>query len=166
LRRRGGAARTPLVPSRREQIALTSEEQREYLEHSYTIVLGTLDPHGYPHLVAMWYVADPDGTVSMTTFGKAQKVKNLERDPRCSLLLESERSYDKLKGLLIRGRAEIVRDPATVLDTLLRINRKYHQGPEELIRPVFEKQAHKRVLLRIRPERVASWDHAKLGGVY
>lgn len=154
------------MPSRRDQVALTPEEQREYLERSYTIVLGTLDPRGYPHLVAMWYVADPDGTVSMTTFGKAQKVKNLERDPRCALMLESERSYDKLKGLLIRGRAEIVRDPAAILETLLRINRKYQQGPEDLIRPVFEKQAQKRVLLRIRPERVASWDHAKLGGMY
>lgn len=154
------------MPSRRDQVALTPDEQREYLERSCTIVLGTLDPRGYPHLVAMWYVADPDGTVLMTTFGKAQKVKNLERDPRCALMLESERSYDKLKGLLIRGRAEIVRDPAAILETLLRINRKYQQGPEDLIRPVFEKQAQKRVLLRIRPERVASWDHAKLRGMY
>jgi PPOX class probable F420-dependent enzyme len=154
------------MPSRRDQVALTPEEQRDYLEHSHTIILGTLDPRGYPHLVAMWYVPDPDGTVSMTTFGKAQKVKNLERDPRCSLLIESGQTYDKLKGLLIRGRAEIVRDPAAILDTLMRINRKYQQGPEELIRPVFEKQAQKRVLLRIHPEHVASWDHSKLAGVY
>lgn len=154
------------MPSRRDQISLTPDEQREYLERSHTIVLGTLDPRGYPHLVAMWYVVEPDGAVAMTTFGKSQKVRNLERDPRCSLLVESEKTYDKLKGLFLRGRAEIVRDPAVILDTLLRINRKYQQGPEDLIRPVFEKQAQKRVLLRIRPERVASWDHAKLGGVY
>lgn len=154
------------MPSRRDQVALTPDEQRAYLDSSHTIILGTLDPHGYPHLVAMWYVVDDDGAVLMTTFGKAQKVKNLERDPRCSLLIESEKTYDKLKGLLIRGRAEIVRDPAVVLDALLRINRKYQQGPEELVRPVFEKQAQKRVLVRIRPERVASWDHAKLGGGY
>jgi len=154
------------MPSRRDQVALTPDEQRAYLDSSHTIILGTLDPHGYPHLVAMWYVVDDDGAVLMTTFGKAQKVKNLERDPRCSLLIESEKTYDKLKGLLIRGQAEIVRDPAVVLDALLRINKKYQQGPEELVRPVFEKQAQKRVLVRIRPERVASWDHAKLGGGY
>jgi PPOX class probable F420-dependent enzyme len=154
------------VPSRRAQIALTRDEQHDYLERSHTIVLGTLDPRGYPHLVAMWYVVDADGVVLMTTFGKAQKVKNLERDPRCSLLIESERTYDKLKGLLIRGRGEIVRDPAAVLAALLRMNQKYRQGPEDLLRPVFEKQAQKRVLLRIHPERVASWDHSKLGGAY
>lgn len=154
------------MPSRRDQVALTTDEQREYLQQSHTIILGTLDPRGYPHLVAMWYVADPGGTVSMTTFSKAQKVKNLERDPRCSLLVESERAYDKLKGLLIRGRAEIVRDPPAVLDTLLRINQKYQQGPEDLVRPLFEKQSQKRVLLRITPEHAASWDHSKLGGKY
>ena len=129
-------------------------------------MLSTIDPRGYPHSVAMWYVADADGTVRMTTFGKAQKVKNLERDPRCSLLVESETSYDKLKGLLIRGKAEIVRDPPAVFDTLMRVNEKYQQAPEELVRPLFEKQSQKRVLLRISPERVASWDHSKLGGVY
>jgi PPOX class probable F420-dependent enzyme len=166
LPRRPASRYNARMPSRRDQIALSLDEQRAYLEHSHTIILGTLDPRGYPHLVAMWYVADPDGTVLMTTFGKAQKVRNLERDPRCSLLLESEKTYDTLKGLLIRGRATIIRDAAIILDTLLRVNRKYQQGPEELVRPVFEKQAQKRVLLRITPERIASWDHAKLGGGY
>jgi PPOX class probable F420-dependent enzyme len=154
------------VPNRRGQVALSPDEQDRYLTDSHTIILSTNDPHGYPHSVAMWYVVADDGHVLMTTFGKSQKVKNVERDPRCSLLVESERSYDKLKGLLIRGRAEIVRDPAVVFDTLLAINRKYQQGPEELVRPLFEKQSKKRVLLKIAPERASSWDHAKLGGAY
>jgi len=154
------------VPNRRQQIALSPDEQRRYLADSHTIVLSTNDRHGYPHSVAMWYVVDDDGNVLMTTFGKSQKVKNLERDPRCSLLIESERTYDTLKGLLIRGRGDVVRDPAVVFETLLAINRKYQQGPEELVRPLFEKQAQKRVLLRIVPVRASSWDHAKLGGAY
>jgi PPOX class probable F420-dependent enzyme len=154
------------VANRRGQVALSADEADRYLADSHTIILSTNDPHGYPHSVAMWYVVDDDGAVLMTTFGKSQKVKNVERDPRCSLLVESERTYDKLKGLLIRGRAEIGRDPAVVFDTLLAINRKYQQGPEELVRPLFEKQSKKRVLLKIVPERTSSWDHAKLGGAY
>jgi len=159
-------ARTPSVPNRRQQVALNADEQREYLETSHTIILNTNDRRGYPHAVAMWFVVDPDGTILMTTFGKSQKVKNVERDPKCSLLVESEKSYDKLKGLLIRGTCEVLRSPETVLETLLKINQKYQQAPEELVRPVFEKQAQKRVLLRIRPEHASSWDHAKLGGAY
>ena len=155
------------MPSRRDQIALTPAEQREYLDTSHTIILTTIDRQGYPHSVAMWYALDDEGAVVMTTFRKSQKVKNVERDPKCALLIESEREYSKLKGLLIRGRVTIDGDTEHVLDVLERISQKYHQtkGPE--VRRAMAKQAAKRVVMRIVPERIASWDHAKLGvGVY
>ena len=155
------------MPSRRDQIALTPAERQAYLESSHTIILTTLDRHGYPHSIAMWYVVDPDGTVEMTTFRKSQKVKNVERDPRCALLVESGRDYPELKGLLIRARAVVDGDTEHVLDVLERINQKYHQGSGPEVREAMRGQAVKRVILRIAPERVASWDHKKLGlGVY
>src|SRR5213592_4736426 len=127
---------------RRKTIALTPEEQRRFLEESHTIILTSVDRRGYPHSVAMWYVADPDGTVVMTTFAKSQKAVNLRRDPRCALLVESGRTYPELKWLLIRGRATPDGDAEHVLDV------------------------RKRVVIRVRTERVSSWDHAKLGGAY
>ena len=154
------------MPSRRQLIALTPEEQRRYLAESHTVILTSLDRHGYPHSVAMWYVAEPDGAVAMTTFAKAQKVLNLRRDPRCALLLESGRSYPELKGLLIRGRAVLDGDPEHVLDLLGRIHEKYNQGQAAEVREALLGQARKRVIIRIHPERVSSWDHHKLAGVY
>jgi PPOX class probable F420-dependent enzyme len=155
------------MPSRRDQIALTPEEQRSYLETSHTVILTTLDRQGYPHSVAMWYVVEPGGAVAMTTFRKSQKVKNVERDPRCALLVESGRDYPELKGLLIRGRAVVDGDGEHVLDVLDRINQKYHGDGGPAVREALRAQASKRVILRIVPERVASWDHKKLGlGVY
>ena len=151
---------------RRKTIALTPEEQRQYLEESHTIILSTIDGHGYPHSVAMWYVADPDGTVLMTTFAKSQKAVNLRRDPRCALLIESGRKYEDLKGLLIRGRATLEADTERVLDLLERVHAKYNRTPATGLRDAMRHQASKRVLVRIRPERVTSWDHRKLGGVY
>jgi len=114
---------------RRNEIALTPEEQRRFLQDSHTIILSTLDRHGYPHSVAMWYVVDPDGTVLMTTFAKSQKAVNLRRDPRCSLLVESGRKYEDLKGLLIRGRATLEPGTERVLDLLERVHEKYNRGP-------------------------------------
>src|SRR5690242_5971725 len=64
---------------RRDQIALTPDEQRRYLAEEHTVVLSTLDRAGWPHSVAMWYVVDDDGRVVMTTFRKSQKVLNLRR---------------------------------------------------------------------------------------
>ena len=152
---------------RRKTIALTSDEQRRYLDDSHTIILTSLDRHGYPHSVAMWYVAEPDGTVAMTTFAKSQKALNLKRDPRCALLLESGRTYEDLKGLLIRGRAALDRDEEAVLDVLAKINRKYGTpDPGGSMREAMRAQARKRVVIRIPPERVSSWDHRKLAGAY
>ena len=152
---------------RRKTIALTPEEQRRFLEASHTIILTSLDRQGYPHSVAMWYVADPDGTVLMTTFAKSQKAVNLRRDPRCALLLESGRTYPELKGLLVRGRAALDGDVEHVLDVLARVHAKYNApGPADGLREAMRGQARKRVVIRVRPERAASWDLAKLGGAY
>lgn len=152
---------------RRHTIALSAEEQRRYLEESHTVVLSTLDRHGYPHAVAMWYAVEPDGAVVMTTFAKSQKAVNLHRDPRCSLLVESGRTYEELMGLLVRGRAEIDADVEHVLDVLGRVHAKYAMpGAGDTLREALRGQARKRVVIRIRPERVSSWDHRKLGGAY
>ena len=149
---------------RRNEIALTPEERQAYLRDSHTIILSTLDRQGYPHSVAMWYVVDPDGTVLMTTFAKSQKALNLRRDPRCSLLVESGRKYEDLKGILVRGRATLEADTERVLDLLERVHEKYNRGPAAGLRDAMRHQASKRVLIRVRPERVSSWDHRKLGG--
>jgi PPOX class probable F420-dependent enzyme len=152
---------------RRKTIELTPEEQRRYLEGSHTIILTSLDRRGYPHSVAMWYVVDGDGTVVMTTFAKSQKALNLEREPRCALLVESGRTYEELKGLLIRGRAALVRDDEGVLDVLERVHEKYGTpGPGGALREAMRAQARKRVVIRVRPERISSWDHRKLAGAY
>src|SRR5881409_3888047 len=152
---------------RRKDIALTPAEQRQFLEESHTAILSSLDRRGYPHSVAMWYVVDPDGTVLMTTFAKSQKAVNLRRDPRCSLLVESGRTYPELKGLLIRGQAALDGDVEHVLDVLARVHAKYNApGPADGLREAMRGQARKRVVIRVRPERVASWDHAKLSGAY
>jgi PPOX class probable F420-dependent enzyme len=152
---------------RRKTIALTLEEQRAYLEASHTTILTSLDRRGYPHSVAMWYVVAPDGSVVMTTFAKSQKALNLSRDPRCALLVESGRTYDELKGLLIRGRATLEHDEERVLDVLEGVHRKYGTpDPGGSLREAMRAQARKRVVIRVRPERVSSWDHRKLGGAY
>lgn len=152
--------------NRRNLIALTPEEQQQFLEESHTIILTSTDRNGYPHPVAMWYCVDPDGSVVMTTFAKSQKAVNLRRDPRCALLVETGRTYNELKGLLIRGRATLDGDTEKVLDLLERVQLKYSGTEATGMRDVMRGQASKRVLVRVHPERVSSWDHAKLGGVY
>ena len=152
--------------NRRHSIALTPAERRAFLETAQTMTLASVDRHGYPHLVAMWFVLDPDGTVLMTTYAKSQKALNLRRDPRCTLLVERGVRYDELQGVMVRGRATLEDDVERTLDVLTRIHRKHGGEQPEGLRDMMRGQARKRVTVRVTPERVSSWDHRKLGGVY
>ena len=151
--------------SRRDRIQLSASEQRAFLESSRTIILSTIDRAGYPHSVAMWYHLDGEAVV-MTTYAKSQKALNIRRNPKVCLLVESGHTYDTLKGVLIRGRAQLIRDVDACVGVLMRVHEKmcgsFPTGVEEALRA----QAQKRVVIRVTPERVSSWDHSKLGGTY
>ena len=67
--------------SRRNAIQLSESERTEFLAQQRTIVLSTIDRHGYPHSVAMWYAME-DGCCVMTTYAKAQKAVNIRRNPK------------------------------------------------------------------------------------
>src|SRR5689334_408203 len=152
--------------SRRAEIAIDDAEQRRYVAEAMTIILVSNGRDGYPHAVPMWFTVDDDGCIYMTTYGRSQKAVNLRRDPKVALLVESGLRYDQLKGVLIRGHAEVLEDLELAVRTLIRIQTKHMGTLAEGVEDVMRQQARKRVVIKITPERVASWDHAKLGGVY
>jgi PPOX class probable F420-dependent enzyme len=150
--------------SRRDQIQMSEDEWRKFVRESRTIILCSNGPRGYPHPMPMWFTLDGD-VVQMTTYARSQKVLNLERDPRVSMLVEAGEQYQELRGVLMYGRAELVRDVERVIDTLLAASGQ-GSAADPAVRQAMRANASKRVLIRVRPERVVSWDHAKLGGVY
>ena len=157
------------MPSRRELIKLNREEVQEYLERQKTLIIVSNGRDGHPHPMPMWFHTDEAGCLYCTTFRKAQKVLNWQRDPKASLLVESGDEYADLKAVLIYARAEIVDDFEAVCDALVKISTKGRRvTPEqtEAVRAQVAGNAAKRVLLKFIPERYVSWDHSKLGGRY
>jgi PPOX class probable F420-dependent enzyme len=157
--------------SRRDQIRMTEDELAAYLKKSQTMIICSINKDGTPHPMPMWYGVEPDGSIVMTTFTKSQKIRNIERDPRVSLLVESGGAvYGNLKGVVLYGRAELIRDTERVVDILTRVSTKTLDDPDdktrEGVRNAVRGTAPKRTGIRIRPERIVSWDHSKLGGVY
>jgi PPOX class probable F420-dependent enzyme len=159
------------MPSRRSQIEMTPEEQEEFLAAGWTLQVASIGTQGYPHLVAMWY-GMIDGEIHFTTFAKAQKLLNLERDPRITCMLESGEQYQELRGLVVEGDAEVIQgDPDLVLQVMAAIGVKRGGGDgngDAAMMPsdVQRKQAAKRAVVRVHAKRVISWDHNKLGGTY
>jgi PPOX class probable F420-dependent enzyme len=153
--------------SRRDQITMTDDEVGAFLEAGRDLQVASINADGTPHLVTMWYEL-AGGDVCFWTYGKSQKVVNLRRDPRLTVLVATGEVYEQLKGVSIAGHAEIV-EPGTpeVLAFGLELFKKYW-GPvdDELVRAGVEAQAQKRVVIRVKADNTVTWDHSKLGGTY
>ena len=102
-----------------------------------------------------------DGVIYMTSYGKAQKVLNIRRNPKVGVMIESGQTYADYRGVMIRGLCEIIDDPAAVERTMRQMPGVRQAAPKGAIN-----SAPKRVVLKIVPQKIASWDHTKLGGKY
>ena len=153
------------MPARRDLIRMTPDEVAACLAGRRRIVLVSNGREGLPHPVPMNYGLDEQGRVVMTSYARSQKVRNLERDPRAVLLVETGERYQDLKAVILYCDAEILREP-DVVRALAERMRAAAGLAQEPIRPAPSSSPPKRVVLRFTPFRTVSWDHAKLGGGY
>ena len=152
-----------MATNRRQQIRLSADEQAEFFRERKKAALATIDKDGFPHVVAMNYFV-LDGAFYMTSYGKAQKVVNVRRNSKVALMIEAGDDYAELRGVMIRGRCEILEDEASVRTAFE--GRAGAQANASPVQPGALASAPKRVVLKIVPEKVVSWDHRKLGGRY
>jgi PPOX class probable F420-dependent enzyme len=143
---------------------MSDEEVRAFLAEQMVMHVATIGPRGWPHVVALWYV--PDGTeLTGWTYAKSQKAKNLERDPRATVSVDTGVEYQDLRGVMLECEVDLERDTERVAAVGEALVDRYGGGSAEM-KELFRGQAPKRVGLRFRPRRVVSWDHRKLAGTY
>src|SRR5438094_4419422 len=93
---------------------MAGEEVAGFLDQQRVVTCATNGRDGWPHLMPLWYVIR-DGTLWSWTYAKSQKVRNLERDARCTLQTEAGGPvYSELRGVMIKAEAAIHRDIETV----------------------------------------------------
>lgn len=155
------------MANKRASITMTDDEIAAYLEEQKILNIASIGPTGHPHLVAMWFVV-LGGKITFWTFAKSQKVRNLQRDPKITGLIESGDSYEQLKGLEVVGTARFMEDYDSVLEIGKAVGVKYN-GPiavSDAALPFLESQAKKRIGIAIDVDHFVSWDHSKIGGGY
>ena len=150
------------MPSRRDQIRMTDAEIDEFLAGRHTMNIATHSPDGTIHRVAMWY-GFLEGCPVFETYERSQKVRNLERDPSITALVEDGDDYDQLRGVEIVGRAEIVRDDERLVAAAMSVVDRYYpiDDPADL-EAAARGLMRKRVGVKIVADKVVSWDHRKL----
>ena len=145
---------------------MTEEEVAAFLDEERTVICATNGREGWPHLMPLWYVVR-DGRLWSWTYAKTQKTRNLEREPRATLQVETGVAYDQLRGVMFECDVTLHREAADVAALGEALFARY-TGAEigDDVRAMVAKQAPKRVGLEFVERARVTWDHRKLGGVY
>lgn len=150
----------------RQAVRMSEAEVGDFLAEHLKVQVASLGADGAPHLTTLFYIVR-DGAIAFWTYARSQKIRNLERDPRVSVLVEDGDDYFELRGVSIKGRAELVRGHAGIHEIGSQVATRM-AGAEsfeelgELGREVVDKQATKRVAVIVHPDSVATWDHRKM----
>jgi PPOX class probable F420-dependent enzyme len=118
--------------------------------------LATFNPDGTVHLVPMWFLLDGD-VILLASGRRSQKVRNLERDPRATIMVHDSRPGFEVCGVSLVGRAEIVRG-GEAARLVRRVHRKYVSERGLELRLAREFLGSDDVALRFYPEHALSWD--------
>jgi PPOX class probable F420-dependent enzyme len=106
---------------------MSDAEMAEFLAGQRVVVVATNGAGGWPHLMPLWYVIR-DGEIWAWTYAKSQKVKNLERDPRATLQIESGEQYHELRGVMVEANTVVHRELDAVSQLGSEIFARYSGG--------------------------------------
>ena len=155
-----------MAQNRRDVIRMNEDEVDAFIEEQKSLQVGTIERDGSIHLSTLWF-ARIDKRVVFETYTKSQKIKNLQRDPRITLLWEDGDVYDQLRGVMIKGTARLVTDHSEVYPLALEVMKRNQPDiPEEFLEQAATQMAAKRTAVVVEPQKVISWDHRKLSGAY
>jgi len=154
------------MAKRRDLVSMTEQEMWDFIATQKSIQVCTINKDGTPHLTVMWF-AIKDKSIVLETFTKSQKIMNLKRNPNMAVLLEDGAEYNELRGVSINCKAELIEDYATVHALHVDVVVRNQPGvtPEQA-EEFTREMSKKKTVIRVKPEKVMSWDHRKLGGVY
>jgi hypothetical protein len=139
---------------------MSPEERDAFLREERTCRVASTGADGAPHVTPLWFVWE-GRSLWLTSIVKSKRWTDLQRDNRVSVVVDTGHEFLELRGVELRGRAEVVGEvPRTgAPDAELEV-------PERLFA---DKYAGGRVhhdgrhaWLRITPEKMVSWDFRKL----
>lgn len=121
--------------------------------------IATANPDtGQPHVVPVWFWWDGQ-VVWISAFDSTRKIRDLRRNPRIAVLIEPPVPTGKpVEAVLFEGRAELIKDPATVgrISTVIYTRYMGEEGvkaadPQSwIVDP-------ENTIIRLAPEKTYTW---------
>ena len=152
--------------NRRDLIRMTDEEMRLFIEEQKSLQVSCVGSDGWPHLTTLWF-AVVDQRIVFETYTRSQKILNLQRNSHITVLLEDGTVYEKLRGVMIKGKAILESQPENVEKYAKAVMiRNQPEYGEEILSEAAKQMSLKRTAVIVEPHEVVSWDHTKLEGTY
>ena len=134
---------------------MTESEAWAYIESEPGwIALSTNGHDGFPHTVPIGYFVS-EGNIFIGCLDQTQKVKNIERDQRVTLTLESGETMADIKGVLVKAVARVIRNDTDRLAISQLAARQ--RGVTETDLPKIVRPGS--VYLKAEPVKIISWDY-------
>jgi PPOX class probable F420-dependent enzyme len=142
---------------------MSDHEVRAFLARPLTLTVCTLGRDNTIHAVPVYYGFVGDD-IAFHTKAKSQKVRNLRRNDSITVSAYAGSTPDELCGVTIIGRALLFDDAPTLRALSDNVVRRYSSSDPIDADAVFEQKMRNRVGIRVRAERIISFDHAKAYG--
>lgn len=142
------------MPIPRGQLRLSEAELDELLTVERTLRAGTASPEGAPHVVPLWFVWR-DGAIYINNLRRSRRSRDIAAGSPVALCIDTGRDYGELRGAVLYGTFEEAVDDPALEEVRATFGRKYWGGAD-----VPDLRSH--VWLRMRPDRIASWDFRKI----
>ncbi len=144
------------------KLAMSKQERDDFLASERTCRVASIGRDGSPHVTPLWFAWD-GSALWLTSIVRSQRWTDLQRDSRVSVIVDAGGPFTELRGVELRGRAEVVGEvprtgePVPELETPERLfadkyagGRVHHDG--------------RHAWLRVAPAKIVSWDFRKMGG--
>lgn len=144
-------------------IAMSAEERDAFLADARTCRVATVGADGAPHVSPLWF-GWSGGALWLFSITRSKRWRDLERDPRVSVVVDAGTEYTELRGVELSGRAEQVGEvprgdgPDPALAEIERVFAGKYMGGT-----FYADGRH--AWLRIVPDRIVSWDFRKLAAL-
>jgi hypothetical protein len=144
---------------RARAIAMSPDEVDAFLAEQRTCRVATVGPTG-PHATPLWY-AWHGGAIWLTSLSRSRRWADLQADPRIAVVVDAGEDYAELRGVELRGRAEVVGEVPRSGQPVPEL-----EGPEQAFADRYSggTMVHdgRHAWLRVVPEKITSWDFRKL----
>jgi PPOX class probable F420-dependent enzyme len=142
-------------------VEMTKAEMDAFLSQVMLARLATVREDGRPHVTPIWYLWDGK-RVWMETSPDYLKVKNIENNPHCAVVIDTSEGGMRNRGVIIEGKAELISGPEElVTKTVSRIYVRY-LGREAMHAPTpKEMYDAPHVLIKLTPDKIVTWGWTK-----